>query len=250
MTYILLLEDDLEVVASTRSLLEKKGYQVQAVHDGEAGLAAYMTQRPSLILLDVFVPRLDGLRFARELRRRFPGDHVPLVVWTGAYEPDRIGDLVETPHVLPKPVSADELLEVVQRALNEDAAGKRTQLRVLCVSQSVPTLRNLVRELREGFDVHTASRWEEALALLDVRPYEAVIVDVAGGGADELDGAAVLRRVAAAHRQLGRVALVGAADAGAQALGRELTESGAADAVLPIVHAPGQLADRLHSILG
>jgi DNA-binding response OmpR family regulator len=241
MSHILLIEDDHEVVDFTRTLLEKHGYRIEAVHDGEAGLAAYMTERPSLILLDVFVPRLDGLRFAREIRRRFPADHVPVVVWTGAYEPERIGDLVETPHVLRKPSDSDELLEVVRRALNQDAEHKRRQLRVLCVSTSMPRLRGLVRELRDGFDVHTATRGEEALALLEVRPYEGLVVDLA----DE-DGLAVLRKVAAEQKHVGRVALLapGAADDPA------LLGPGAADAVLPFEHAPGTLADRLHAILG
>jgi CheY-like chemotaxis protein len=234
--HILLIEDDTEVVQFTRSLLDQEGYNLEIATDGESGLAAYMRRRPDLILLDVFVPRLDGLRFAREIRQRFPSDHVPVVVWTGAYEPERMGDLVRTPHVLPKPVDSAELLEVVRRALNQDDVSKRKLLRVLCVSESVPRLRALVRELRTGFDVHTASRWEEVPALLDVHVYEGLVVDVSGA-----EGVAVLQAAAARHRDIGRIALGG---------DPELETSGAVDAVLPLDHAEGALADRLHAILG
>ena len=53
----------------------------------------------------------------------------------------------------------------------------------------------LVEELRAEFDVSTASRWDEALALVDVRPYEAVVVDMAdgAGGIAERDGVGILR---------------------------------------------------------
>jgi len=241
---ILIIEDDDDVVAFTRALLEKEGHTLVSVSDGEAGLAAYMHRKPDLILLDVFVPRLDGLRFARELRRRFPVDHVPIVVWTGAYEPEKMGDLIETPHVLPKPVESHQLLEVVTRALHRDDAGRQRALRVLAVSLSVPTLRKLVDELRGEFDVHTASRWEEVLALLEIRPYEAVIVDVAG---EPREGSAVLRHVAASHKQIGRLALIGPDQA---PVGKDLESLGAAEAVVPLDHPPGALADRLHAILG
>jgi len=242
--HILLIEDDEEVVAFTRTLMEKEGHTLDTASDGEAGLVAYMHKRPQLILLDVFVPRLDGLRFARELRRRFPADHVPIVVWTGAYEPEKMGDLIETPHVLPKPVESHQLLEVVTRALHTDDAARKQALRVLAVSLDVATLRGLVGELRGEFDVHTASRWEEVLALLDVRPYEALVVDVAGA---PNEGAAVLRHVAATHREIGRIAIIGPDQA---TLGRELEALGAAEALVPVEHSAAALADRLHAILG
>ena len=177
MAHILLVEDDAEVVGYARNLLENKGYTLDVAGDGEVAMVAYMTRRPDLILLDVFVPRIDGLRFARVLRERYPLDRVPIVVWTGAYEPESIGDLLDTPHVLHKPAASDELIEVVQRALGQET--KERALRVLVVSEKVAALRALVEELRAEFDVSTASRWDEALALVDVRPYEAVVVDMA-----------------------------------------------------------------------
>jgi CheY-like chemotaxis protein len=242
MAHILLVEDDADVVTFARGLLESHGLTVDVANDGEAAMVAYMTRKPDVILLDVFVPRIDGLRFARQVQTNFPLDRTPIVVWTGAYEPESIGDLLDTPHVLHKPVAGEELLEVVRRALGDET--KSRALRVLVVSQSNASLRGLVGELRAEFDVHTASRWEEVLALLEVRPYEAVIVDVAG---EAREGAAVLRHIAATHRQIGRVALIAPAQA---ALGRELESLGAAEAVLPLEHSAGALADRLHAILG
>jgi DNA-binding response OmpR family regulator len=242
--HILLIEDDPEVVAFTRTLFAGHNYSLAVATDGEVGLAEYMSRRPDLVLLDVFVPRLDGLRFAREIRERYPDDRTPIVVWTGAYEPDKIGDILETPHVLPKPVESSELLEVVRRALHVDDLQRTSDLRVLAVSSSAHALRELVRELRAEFEVHTATRWEEALALTDLRPYEAIVVDL---GADPKDGAGLLRAVASRHKELGRIALLGDGQA---EMGRELEQSGAAEACLGPDRRAGALADRLHAILG
>jgi len=246
MAHILLVEDDAEVVGYARNVLENKGYSLDVASDGEAALVAYMTRRPDLILLDVFVPRIDGIRFARQVHERFPGDRVPIVVWTGAYEPESIGDLLDTPHVLHKPAASDELVEVVQRALGQET--KARALRVLVVSQKVATLRALVDELRAEFDVHPASRWDEALVLVEVRPYEAVVVDVSPEGAvDERDGVGILRALHARHRDTARVAAIVPAQ---EKLGRELKESGTAEVVLTRPWEKGALPNELHAIVG
>ena len=249
MAHILLVEDDAEVVGYARNVLEAKGFIVEVAGDGEAALVAYMTRRPDLILLDVFVPRIDGVRFARQLQERFPGDRVPIVVWTGAYEPESIGDLLATPHVLRKPAASDELVEVVQRALGEET--KARALRVLVVSSSVATLRALVEELRAEFDVHPASRWDEALVLVEVRPYEAVVVDVSSSGGagapDERDGVGILRALHARHRDTARVAVIAPEQ---HELGSDLKESGTAEVVLTRPWDKGALPQELHAIVG
>ncbi|HEX8953391.1 MAG TPA: response regulator [Polyangia bacterium] len=248
MAHILLVEDDAEVVGYARHVLEGKGFSLEVAGDGEAALVAYMTRRPDLILLDVFVPRIDGVRFARQLQEKFPGDRVPIVVWTGAYEPESIGDLLETPHVLHKPAASDELVEVVHRALGQETRARA--LRVLVVSEKTATLRGLVEELRAEFDVHPASRWDEALLLVEVRPYEAVVVDMSSSGAGsigERDGVGILRALHARHRDTARVAVIAP---GQDKLGSDLKASGTAEVVLTRPWDKGALPHELHAIVG
>ncbi|MDB4968376.1 MAG: DNA-binding response regulator [Myxococcales bacterium] len=246
MAHILLVEDDADVVTYARVLLESHSHTVEVAGDGEAAMVAYMTRRPDVILLDVFVPRIDGLRFALKVRETFPLDRTPVVVWTGAYEPESIGDLLDTPHVLHKPAASEELLEVVRRALGDET--KSRALRVLVVSESPAALRGIVGELRADFDVHTASRWDEALALIDVRPYEAVVVDVATGeDNDERDGVGILRAVHARYRDMARVALIAYEQ---ENLGHDLATSGAAEVVMKRPWPDGALSEKLHAIVG
>jgi DNA-binding NtrC family response regulator len=119
---------------------------------------------------------------------------------------------------------------------------------VLVVSQSNAALRGLVGELRADFDVHTASRWEEALALIDVRPYEAVVVDVAPNDQNtERDGVGILRAAHARYKEMARVALIAHEQ---DELGHLLATSGAAEVVMKRPWPEGALSQKLHAIVG
>ena len=145
-----------------------------------------------------------------------------------------------------KPAASDELVEVVHRALGQET--KARALRVLVISEKLPMLRALVEELRAEFDVHPASRWDEALLLVEVRPYEAVVVDVTPDGArDERDGVGILRAVHARYRDTARVAVVAPEQ---ETLARALKESGAAEVVLTRPWQKGALPNELHAIVG
>jgi two-component system OmpR family response regulator len=67
--HILLVEDDVELAGSLRGQLEEQGYRVEHCADGESGLASARGGHHQVIVLDRMLPRLDGLKFVRELRR-------------------------------------------------------------------------------------------------------------------------------------------------------------------------------------
>jgi len=214
MAHILLIEDDDEVVEFTRTLLQRSDFTLDVAGDGERGLVAYMTRRPDAILLDVFVPRLDGLRFAREIATRFPADRPAIVVWTGAADAESMADLVETPYVLPKPVSSVELLETLRRALR--LPSRVGAPRVLVTGERLPGVRALVRELRGDFDVQVAQHLDELPALVERLKPRALVAEVLTDA-----GVAALRQLAA-PRLLQRFAVI----AGEAPLAVPLAEGG------------------------
>jgi DNA-binding response OmpR family regulator len=79
---ILVVEDDSDIVELLRYNLEREGFEVRAVGDGEAGLAAAETHQPALILLDLMLPGMEGLEVCRELRRRETTSTIPLIMLT------------------------------------------------------------------------------------------------------------------------------------------------------------------------
>jgi len=66
---VLVVDDDLSVLASTQQMLERLGAWVRTAHDAQAGLRAAVIHRPHLILIDLDMPNGDGLSLARLLRQ-------------------------------------------------------------------------------------------------------------------------------------------------------------------------------------
>ena len=66
---LLLVDDEKDLVWVIRYYLEHHGYEVLTAHDGVEGLQMAMEHRPDLILLDINIPRLNGLQVRRELRQ-------------------------------------------------------------------------------------------------------------------------------------------------------------------------------------
>lgn len=85
---VLIVEDD----ASLRSAVEEKlsavGYRVRIAIDGQEGLRVAIEEKPHLILLDLMLPKMDGLSLLKELRRDSWGQDVPVIVITVLSETD------------------------------------------------------------------------------------------------------------------------------------------------------------------
>ena len=114
---ILVVDDEAGVRASLTGILGDEGYQVEAVESGEAALAVLEARRFDLLLLDVWLPRMDGLETLSRVRAL--DAEVPVVVISGhgsietAVKAVRMGaqDFVE------KPLSLEKTLTVVKNAL-------------------------------------------------------------------------------------------------------------------------------------
>jgi CheY-like chemotaxis protein len=84
---LLLVEDDVNVAKLYRMLLESRGYTVRHAADGVEGLEAARTERPDLILLDVMMPRMNGISFLQALRDDPTLGAIPAVVLSNFREP-------------------------------------------------------------------------------------------------------------------------------------------------------------------
>lgn len=81
MPSVLVIDDDDQLRAYLRNLLESQGYSAQEARNGEEALRLYGRERPDLVLCDIFMPEMDGLETIRELRRRDP--HVKIIAMSG-----------------------------------------------------------------------------------------------------------------------------------------------------------------------
>ena len=79
---VLLVEDDPETRALTRVILEREGWKVSEAENGRAAIESMERERPSLILLDLMMPEMDGFEFAAHVRKQDEWRSIPIVVLT------------------------------------------------------------------------------------------------------------------------------------------------------------------------
>jgi signal transduction histidine kinase/CheY-like chemotaxis protein len=128
---VLLVEDDPATRALTRNILEKEGWTVSEAENGRIALECMKRERPSLILLDLMMPEMDGFEFADRVRRHPEWRTIPIVVVTAhdltSEDRRRLNGYVET--ILRK--SGDtrpQLLERVRELLDDCRAPRDVTL--------------------------------------------------------------------------------------------------------------------------
>src|SRR5215211_4055314 len=165
---ILVVDDDRAVRESLRRSLQFNGYQVELANDGQAALDAVMAQRPDAMVLDVMMPRLDGLEVCR--RMRAAGDELPILVLTAR---DAVSDRVAgldagADDYLPKPFALEELLARL-RALLRRRSPAATAAGEPALQFADLSLEPATREVRRGERRISLTRTEFSLLELLLR---------------------------------------------------------------------------------
>src|SRR5712692_9132878 len=122
---VLVVDDDVKIVALVRAYLEREGFCVVEAHDGRAALAAVEANAPALVVLDIMLPELDGLGGLRRLRKR--NDIQVLKSNARGATEDRVEGIHQgADDYLPKPFSPAELVVRVKAILrrSRSAAGR------------------------------------------------------------------------------------------------------------------------------
>ena len=123
MTTVLVVDDQPDIVRLVRDYLERAGFQVLTAGDGEQALQVARRSHPDLVILDLSLPKLDGLDVARALRR--DGD-VPIIMLTArTEESDRVAGLeLGADDYVTKPFSAREMVARVRAVLRRTSGAR------------------------------------------------------------------------------------------------------------------------------
>ncbi len=109
MKKILIVEDEKEIVKLLKYNLEKEGYLLVIATDGEAGFLAFKKSKPDLVILDLMLPKMDGIEVCKAVRRE---SQVPIIMLTAKKEEtDRVLGLeLGADDYITKPFSVRELM--------------------------------------------------------------------------------------------------------------------------------------------
>lgn len=118
---ILIVDDEAQIRTTLRGVLSDEGYRVVDAEDALKALALVTSQRPHLVILDIWMPHMDGIELLEQLKTREP--ELPIIVVSGhgtietAVRATKLGasDFIE------KPFSLDTLLRSVRRAMHKEA---------------------------------------------------------------------------------------------------------------------------------
>jgi len=116
MTKVLLVDDDVDLTAMLSQYLVREGFEVQAVHDGEAGAAEATRGGYAIVVLDIMMPRLSGIEALRRIRA---ASSVPVLMLTARGDNiDRIVGLdMGADDYVPKPCTPGELVARIRAIL-------------------------------------------------------------------------------------------------------------------------------------
>jgi two-component system phosphate regulon response regulator PhoB len=133
---ILVIEDERDIVELIRYNLQREGFQVKAAYDGETGLHSVQRDLPDLILLDLMLPKLDGLEVCKRVKENERTAHIPIVMVTAKSEESDIvvGLSLGADDYITKPFSPGVLVARVKAVLRRMEMRETGEQKVVKVS--------------------------------------------------------------------------------------------------------------------
>lgn len=119
---VLVADDDVDHVTIVRTILEQNGYEAIVALDGEETLAIVENQLPDLVLLDIMMPKVDGLEVVRRLKENPKTRDLPVIMFSAKSGTREIMESFNygASNYLIKPIDSDRLLEKIQATLRKE----------------------------------------------------------------------------------------------------------------------------------
>ncbi len=204
---VLVVDDDIEVRQLLRRILEPEGYTVVEAENGRAALERLRDVAPSVILLDLMMPEMDGFEFVAEFRRHEPWRAIPIVVVTAKdlshHDRERLNGYVQ--RILQKGTyGREQLLAEVRDLVAASVDPPEAPIlmaKILLVEDNEMNRDMLSRRLvRRGYDVAIAVDGEQGVAMARSEAPALILMDMSLPG---LDGWEATRRIKAAPETRG-----------------------------------------------
>ena len=125
---ILVVDDDVNICELLRLYLEKEGYTVSIVNDGESAVKSFGEIQPDLMLLDIMLPRLDGWQVCREIRK-FSDKPIIMLTAKGETFDKVLGLELGADDYVVKPFDAKEVVARVKAVLRRSAGAPAADIK-------------------------------------------------------------------------------------------------------------------------
>ncbi len=197
---VLVVDDDPLVHQLLKTELEREGMRVLLASDGVEAMSLARQHRPSAIVLDIQLPKLDGWTVLGELKNDAALSGIPIII-ISIEEQRAKGFALGACEYLVKPIDPDRLVTIVSRSVAPGTGD------VLVVDDDAPTRELVSRQLRRaGFSTFEANNGEDALEQVRSRPPAMMVLDLMMPGANGFD---VIRKVRADNMLLPILVLTG-----------------------------------------
>ena len=117
---LLLVEDDPLMLRMYEKIFKFEGYQVDTAKDGEEGLEKAKTQKPVVILLDIMMPKMNGIEMLEKLKKDADTKSIPVVVLTnlaGAEDAEKVMSLGAVRYIVKSEHEPKEIVAIVKEIL-------------------------------------------------------------------------------------------------------------------------------------
>jgi DNA-binding NtrC family response regulator len=194
---VLLVDDEREFVESLSERLQLRKMKAEVAYDGEQALKAIEEGAPDVMVLDLRMPGIDGMKVLRQVKKKHPDVKVVVLTGHGTDKDEKEALRLGASAYLKKPIDVDQLV----RALHEE------KLRVLLVDDEREFVESLSERLElRNLRAEVAHDGEEALKAVEKGEPDAMILDLRMPG---IDGMKVLRQVKKKHPDVAVVVLTG-----------------------------------------
>ena len=158
---ILLIDDEKDILLTIGDFLNINGYTILTATNGEEALRRLEEKKPDLIILDINMPKMNGLAFLTTVQARLEWANIPVCVFTGRANMEHYFEDVHVAGFMAKPCLPDKLLKdikniLAQRTQPKAKSKKGDQLKLLLVEPNASRHNELAERFAQaGFEVVT-----------------------------------------------------------------------------------------------
>ncbi|MBN2644096.1 MAG: sigma-54-dependent Fis family transcriptional regulator [Desulfuromonadaceae bacterium] len=155
MKQILIVDDEKSIRTSLTGILQDEGFQISAAEDGASALTALADEKPDLVLLDIWMPGMDGLETLKQIRTQYDDLQVIMMSGHATIETAVMATKLGAYDFIEKPLSFEKLLVCIQNALKVRqlvAENKNLRARILQDHDIIGTS-NTIQDLKKQISI-------------------------------------------------------------------------------------------------